>query len=116
MQLLVRAFPVLPGKEGQLQQFADELKTTRADALQDFHQQLGVSRETWHLQQTPHGPWVIAVTEISGKPIESAGNDYAASNFEFAMWFKDQVNQLSGIDPAAAPLGPPTTCIFDSCQ
>lgn len=116
MQLLVRAFPVLPGKEAQLQQFAQELRTTRAEALQDFHQRLGVARESWHLQHTTQGSWVIAVTEIAGKPVEAAGQDYAASDFEFAMWFKDQVNQLSGIDPIAAPLGPPTTCIFDSRQ
>ena len=114
MQLLVRAFPVLAGKEMQLRQFAHEIQTVRSGAVAAFYQRLGVARESWHLQETPHGNWVICVTQIPDKPIEAAGHDYAASQLDFDRWFKDQVNQVSGVDPDTTPLGPPTQCIFDS--
>jgi hypothetical protein len=32
----------------------------------------------------------------------------------FDTWFKAQVKLLTGVDPEQAPLGPPTTYIFDS--
>ncbi len=62
MQLLVRAFPVLPGKEGQMREFAATVRTTRAAESADFYRRMGVARESWHLQDTPHGTWVIGVT------------------------------------------------------
>jgi hypothetical protein len=114
MQLLVRAFPVLAGKEMQLRQFAHEIQTNRSGDVADFYRRLGVARESWHLQETPHGSWVICVTQIPDKPIEVAGQDYAASRHGFDRWFKDQVMLVSGVNPEIMPLGPPTQCIFDS--
>jgi len=114
MQLLVRAFPVLAGKEMQLRQFAHDIQTTRSAEVADFFRRLGVARESWHLQETPHGSWVIAVTQIPDRPIEVAGQDYAASRGDFDRWFKEQVMLISGVNPETTPLGPPTQCIFDS--
>jgi hypothetical protein len=114
MQLLVRAFPVLAGKETQLRQFAHDIQTTRAAEVADFYGRLGVARESWHLQETRHGSWVICVTQIPDKPIEAAGQEYAHSRDAFDRWFKDQVMLISGVNPEREPLGPPTQCIFDS--
>jgi hypothetical protein len=114
MQLIVRAFPVLPGKEQIMRQFAREVQTTRAAEATDFYRRMGVARESWHLQETPHGSWVIGVTQIPEKPVEAAGRDYAASQHPFDRWFKDQVIAITGVDPEQAPLGPPTQCIFDT--
>jgi hypothetical protein len=115
-ELLVRAFPVLPGKEDHLRQFAREVSTTRAADVADFYHRVGIARESWHLQETPQGTWVIAVTqmEMGDTPLDVAAAGYAASQHGFDRWFKDQVKTLSGVDPEAAPLGPPTQCIFDS--
>ena len=114
MQLLVRAFPVLPGREQQMRAFADVVRTSRAAEAADFYRRMGVARESWHLQQTPHGSWVVAVTQIPDKPIEQAGQDYAASPHVFDTWFKQQVVALTGINPETSPLGPATVCIFDT--
>ena len=114
MQLLVRAFPVLAGQEEQMRRFADDVRTTRAVGMADMYRRYGIARESWHLQETPHGTWVIAVTQIPEKPVDVAGEEYAGSREDFDMWFKTQVLTLTGIDPQAAPLGPPTQCIFDS--
>ncbi len=114
MQLLVRAFPVLPGKEPDLRQMALAVQTSRSAEAREFYERMGVARESWHLQQTPHGPWIIGVTQIPDKPIQTAARDYADSQHPFDRWFKEQVLLISGIDPEKEPLGPPTECIFDT--
>ena len=114
MDLIVRAFPVIPGREDQLRAMAHEMQTTRAADARDFYGRFGVSRESWHLQTTPHGTWIIGVTEVSGMPLAAAAEQYQASEQPFDRWFKDQVHQLSGINPDEQPLGPPSECIFDT--
>jgi hypothetical protein len=116
MELLVRAFPVLAGKEPELRSFARALQTTRAAEAADFYERFGVARESWHLQETPHGPWVIGVTQIPERPIEAAAEEYAGSQDPFDRWFKDQVKLVTGIDPDETPLGPPTESIFDTAN
>lgn len=109
---VVRAFPVLPGKELPMQEFARELASRPAD-LTMFYGQFGVSHESWHLQQTPNGPLVIAVTEILHNPVSAAAQQFKASERPFDRWFKDHVRDLTGVNPDDAPLGPPTECIFN---
>lgn len=112
--MVVRAFPLKEGKEQELQEFTKEVSTNRAEAAGDFYGRYGAERETWHLQETPWGKWVICVTQFSGRPAEEAGQAYGASTAEFDAWFKEQVEALSGVNPETDPLGPPTECIFDS--
>lgn len=108
MPLLVRAFPLISPVEA-LRQFAQEL-TARAAETDAFYRKYGVTHESWHVQETPNGPWAIGVTKIED-PTE-AGARYAASSDEFDGWFKNQVLRLSGIDLNSAPLGPPATQVF----
>jgi hypothetical protein len=112
MPLVVRAFPLLPGKEEELRQFAAELSGPRRAEAAEFYGSFSVPRESWHLQQTEHGPLVIGVTEIP-EPVQEKANEYAASTRPFDRWFKDKVKHLTGIDPDAEPLGPPTEEIFN---
>jgi hypothetical protein len=114
MQLAVRAFPVRPGYEDKAHHVARQMQGQRAAEAADFYRRHGVVRETWHTQETPSGLWIIAVSQFDGKPIDEAAREYAASQAPFDSWFKDQVRALTGIDPDTTPLGPPTTCIFDS--
>jgi hypothetical protein len=109
MPQLVRAFP-LRGSIADLQAFAQALAGPRSGDAQRFYRNYGVERETWHLQHTEHGPWVIAVTELAD-PVEAAPR-YADATEAFHLWFKSQVEMLTGIDPNIAPLGPPTRQVF----
>jgi len=109
MPLVVRAFP-LRGSIAQLKTFASELTGARAADAGQFYRHYGVDHESWHVQQTPDGPWVIAVTSLTD-PAEAAPR-YADAREEFHVWFKDQVLSLTGVDPNKTPLGPPTTQIF----
>lgn len=114
MQLVVRAYPVLPGHEDRARQVAREMQTTRSSAARDFYRRHGVARETWHTQITPHGMLIMCVTQLPEKAVELAAKDYATSQEPFDRWLKDQVRHLTGIDPDVAPLGPATACVFDS--
>lgn len=113
MPLIVRAFPVLRGKEEDVRKLAVEMAGPRHEEAREFYRNLGVVRESWHYQETPHGPMVIGVTELVGD-LSVAAQEYAASKRPFDRWFKDQVKNLSGIDPDIQPLGPPSEVIFDT--
>jgi hypothetical protein len=109
MPVLVRAFPICR-PVADLHAFAAALTHDRHEEATAFYRQLGVSHESWHLQQTPGGPWVLGITVLDN-PSDAAPR-YATSTAEFDRWFKEQVRYLSGVDPEQAPLGPPTTQVF----
>lgn len=111
---LVRAFPLLEGKEGALTAFVAELQGPRSAAARDFYGRYGVERESWHLQETPGGRWVICATTLATGQLTERATQYSASDLEFDQWFKDQVRDLTGVDPRTQPLGPPATRLFDS--
>ena len=109
MPQIVRAFP-LRGSVNDLNAFAKALAGPRSGDAARFYRHYGVERESWHLQHTDHGPWVIAVTEFTD-PVEAAPR-CAESIEAFHLWFKSQVEALTGVDPNIAPLGPPTREVF----
>lgn len=113
MPLIVRAFPVLRGKEEDIRKFAAEMVGPRRQEAEEFYRSFGVIRESWHYQETPHGPMVISVTDVEGE-ISAKAQAYVDSVRPFDLWFKDQVLNLTGIDPNAQPLGPPSEVIFDT--
>ena len=53
MDLVVRAFPVLSGKEAEMRQFAHDLQTTRRGEAVSFYSSLGIGHESWHVQAHP---------------------------------------------------------------
>jgi hypothetical protein len=111
MRVLVRAFPVLPGKEGQVRELAEEVQGERRFQADEFYHRLGILRETWHLQQTEAGPMVIVCTEVAN--LEEATQAYAASQHPFDTWLKSRVRTLCGIDPNQQPAGPWTEQVFE---
>ncbi len=108
MSLIVRAFP-LRAHPRDLEAFATALRERKAEA-DAFYRQYGVSHESWHVQETPEGNWVIAVTAVDDAA--QAAVRYAGSSAAFDSWFKKQVLALTGIDVCVQPLGPPTTQVF----
>ena len=111
MNVLVRAFPVLPGKEGDVRALAEEVDRQRRFEADEFYRRLGIARETWHLQQTEAGPMVIVCTEV--RDLEEAARAYAASAHPFDVWLKQQVRRISGVDPNREPKGPWTEQVFE---
>lgn len=112
MPVIVRAFPVLPGKEAELRRFAAEMAGERRADAACFYRSFGVTLESWHLQHTEHGPWIIGVTEVT-EDVEAKAQAYATSQRPFDRWFKDQVEKITGINQDVEPLGPPTETLFE---
>jgi hypothetical protein len=83
MQQVVRAYPVPEGKQPALREFAAALQGAKAAQTTEFSERHGVARESWHLQETSHGTWLIGVTEIPGKPVSEAARGYAESGHSF---------------------------------
>ena len=115
MGLVVRAFPLTAGGAEALEAFAEEVRTQKAEQARDFFARHNVERETWHVQDTPMGPWVIGVTQLSDDP-QAVGQRYAASVEAFDAWFKAKVLEITGVDVNEQPLGPPTRLVFDTAD
>ncbi len=100
------------GKESarEVESFAKELRS-RADATGAYFRRYGMSRESWHLKDTPDGCWVIGVTvfdDVVGAPAR-----YAATDDGLDASFEERVLALSGVDLDERSLGPPTRFVFD---
>lgn len=110
MEYVVRAYPLNAGITKQdVRDFANKVKNNTADTS-TFYKSFGVSHESWYIQETPNGPWVICVAIINNP--EAAGNAFASSKKPYDVWWKSEVLRLSGVNPEKAPLGPPTEKIF----
>ena len=110
MQLIVRAFPIKASAKQDLDDMIRLLNGERRSEAAAFYRRHGLSHESWHLQETPDGPWVIAISALD-QPDEAAAR-YAESTEAFDGWFKAQIGKITGIDLNERPLGPPTKCIY----
>jgi hypothetical protein len=105
------AFPILPGKEQESRAFA---ATCMGQRRKEFEEQLssdGISRETWALQETPMGSFMLVWFEAPD--IAEVFTNLASLNTEFTTWFRAQVKDLTGVDLGAPPEGPPPDVLVD---
>lgn len=108
---VVRAMPLLPGREQAFRELVAEMKRRRKQT-REFYGRYGVVRESWHLQRTPDGGClVIGVTEAPR--VRAAAKRYGASTDETDAWLKGRIRELTGVDLDAQPLGPPSETVFD---
>lgn len=108
MTKIVRAFPVLPGREDALEKFVESMQS-RSEEADRFFESYGVLSEEWHAQLTPQGVLVIVTTELED---EAAFERYGLSEGEFDRWFKERVREVSGIDLDTVPRGAPSREVF----
>lgn len=92
-------FPLLPGKRLALEQFVQALAEDRRAEHDQFHWM--VDRESWFLQPTLQGDLVIIYLEASD-PMEVFG-ELAISQGDFAVWFRTQVLDLTGLNLTRLP-------------
>jgi hypothetical protein len=103
-------FPIQAGKEQDARAFAAEVAGARRDEFAAHHNRAGNTRETWALQETPTGSFMLVWFE--GDP-EKAFGDLATNDSEFMKWFRDQVLDLTGTDLSAPPDGPLPETLVD---
>ena len=87
-------FPILPNKREQLFAFAKALTGERA--AEYAAAQASVTSETWFLQSTPMGDFLIVYFEAPDPAAVFA--NLAASTDAFDIWFREQAQGVSGID------------------
>lgn len=110
MPVFLGAFPVLPGKADEVRKFAQET-LGRGEEFSASQKKSGVSREEWSLQETPMGDLVLVRFEADD--IEKSFERLATSTDDFDVWFRGRVMDISGVDLAAPPDGPPPEIILD---
>jgi len=98
------AFPVLPGKVDEMRRFASKLSGERQASFDAHHRRAGNVRETLSLQETPMGALLLVWFEGD---IEKAFTDLATAKDEFGVWFRDRVQEITGIDLSAPASGLP---------
>jgi len=111
MQQVVRAFPILSGREQEMVQFLEELRNERRAETDVFYRRYGVKRETAYLQKGDSGTILIVVTDIDEPDKNFA--EYGASKAQFEAWFKARVESFSGINLDRTPRGPEAQRLHD---
>lgn len=92
--------PLLPGKKDAAIAFANTMTTER---LAEFNQaQVTVTKESWFLQETPMGDFLIVYYHSPDPAKVHAA--LAVSQEPFDVWFRAQILDLTGID-ISTPLG-----------
>jgi len=104
-------FPVLPGNEGAAKQFAEACMGPRRKECVEYLNRVGIIKESWHLQKTPTGSFVVVHFE-SEDPAK-AFKALAESRHPFDLWFKQQALQVSGVDLGKPMEGTPPEEIFN---
>ena len=98
------ALPILPGKTEAARAFLQEMGGPRKQELAACGQSMGITKETWAIQQTPQGDMYVAY--ITGEDIAQAFTQLAASQTEFDRWLKQQLQETTGADLNTPPPGP----------
>lgn len=105
------AFPILPGKEQAGRDFAAACMGERRKGFDELQTTSRLTRETWALQETPMGSFMLVWFEAPD--IEKAFVDLATANNDFTNWFIGQVKDLTGVDLSAPPESPPPDVLVD---
>ena len=96
-------FPILQGKEDAARRFASETVGGRKADFEAMQARSNVTRETWAMQETPMGSFMLVWFEGD---VEKAFSDLASDGSEFATWFRARVKELTGVDLSAPLEGP----------
>ncbi len=104
------AFPILPGKEDTAREFAADINGTRRDDFNSMQASARTTRETWTLQETPMGAFMLVWFEAPD--IDAAFVELATASDEASVWFRGRVLELTGVD-LAEPAGAAPELLVD---
>jgi len=103
-------FPILPGKEGAFRAWAKEVAGSRKDGFDALNQRGAITRETWTIQETPGGSFMLVWFEGN---VEKAFEDVATGQDEFTVWHRAQLQDVTGLDLSKPEEGPPPEVALD---
>lgn len=104
MDQICFALPLLPGKTEAARAFMQELEGQFKSDFAASEQRIGITKESWYLQQTPNGD--LFVTYMESPDFAKALSEFGQSQEPFDRWFKQQMADVTGIDLNDPPPGP----------
>ncbi|HEX6310321.1 MAG TPA: hypothetical protein VF152_01695 [Acidimicrobiia bacterium] len=103
-------FPIQAGKEEQAHAFAAETMGARRAEFDALQGRADITRETWALQETPMGSFMLVWFEGD---VEKAFADLATNDSDFATWFRGRVLDVTGVDLGAPSDEQPPSVLVD---
>ncbi len=105
MASLALTLPLLPGKVDGFRAFAQEALGPRRAELDVSARKHGLDRQLIWVQPTPQGDVLIVYLE-GDDPVKS-NDSFVASQDRFDVWWKEQIQALTGVDFNEPPPGLP---------
>ena len=103
-------FPIQAGKEEDARAFAAETFGARRPEFEAHLARVGVTRETWALQETPRGSLMLVWFEGD---VEKAFAELATDDSEYHTWFRGRVLDVTGVDLRTPSDDPPPAVLID---
>ena len=103
-------FPILSGKEEAARDFARQVAGPRNGDFAAFQKGSSTTRETWTVQGTPAGSFMLVWFEGD---VEKAFEDLATTKDEFSDWFRAQILNVTGVDMTQPDDSPPPETVLD---
>lgn len=112
MASLRLVLPILPGKEEAWRRLYQELSGSRRPEYEESRRRLGITRECVWVSQILQGE--IAIVHLEAKEPEQVFQQLAASDLPFDRWFRQQLQEVHGLDVTQPKVvAPSTEVIFD---
>jgi hypothetical protein len=103
MAVMNMMLPVLPGKEDDVRKFAEEAMGSHRKHFDGFQKKTSTSRETWVIQETPGGSFILVWFE--GDDLEAGFELMATGTGEDFDWMRGRIKDVTGVD-MTEPGGP----------
>jgi len=111
MTVFAAMFPILPGKTERVKEIGAGLSGEHAAGFDASQQQLNVPVESWHLQPTPMGDFLLVYLEAED-PLLMFQN-FAQASDSASRFLKDGIKECTGVDLDQAMPALPSTPILD---
>ncbi len=103
MDQICLVLPVLEGKTTTARSFREELETQRKAEYEVSEHRIGIDKEAWYIASTPAGDQLVAYMETPD--FAGALASFSASRDPFDLWFKQRLDESTGLDLNHPPEG-----------
>jgi hypothetical protein len=103
MDQVCLVLPVKEGKTHAARSFMQELETQRKADYAISERRIGIDKEAWYLATTPGGDQLVAYMETSD--FARALEAFSQSRDPFDLWFKERLDESTGLDLNNPPAG-----------
>ena len=103
MDQVCLVLPVKQGKSGAARAFMHELETERKGDYAVSERRIGIEKEAWYMASTPVGDQLVAYMETPD--FAHALATFSQSRDAFDLWFKELLDESTGLDLNHPPAG-----------